>query len=1128
MLIRLTTFACILLLACTATAQPFQQAWNIQGAGGFSAANAVRSPGPAGTWRIVVCERDLGVVCLSAAGERLWEFPLTPPVTASPGVADVNGDGREDIVAADSTGRVVALDADGNLLWSAEATGPVIADSCPSIVDLDRDGSVEVLVGDAGGTLSCFDATGAFRWSFTGDGTKMGPVLTADLYERSGVEIVVTSHDRHVYALGADGTWLWDVYRADDLFPNSTPILADADGDGLPEIYVGGGLHHFYRIDPNTGTVSLEENVYLHVNAAIGAADLDADGRDEVVFGNKGGGTWCYDRSGERWSHDFHTSSQYAGPVFADLDSDKLPEVLLFSATGQLHALDAGGQPLWSEATGVKVIATPLLGDVDGDGRLDAVVSSQGGVHGNNALALIAFDAKFDRADGSFAAVFAGDRAHTGCRAPGRAFGKTETPEVRGDTLGKAAYVQDSDRILSGTNRWRYDVTNPDAARLALIARIECPSGEVLHHCRHIHAARDRTQMAFAARQPGPYTARTRLVDLDSRVSSRETEQRIAFAGSDTDRAYLTERFAAITETLDAWRTANPRAAEAMARNLKALKGRLRAPSDQGPSTQKLESLRTEADRLLTLCRAGALRAPSGTFLAYAYNPWAYFHPRETLPTKDSSSDLEVALCVGECESLAVNVTSLLDRTLDVRVRCDAPQKAIAFHRSVLVPTLRRNTVADALPSLDQGDLLTVPPHEAQQLWITVDGSRLKPGDYTATIRLVSVEPDPTVVEVPMRIRVHDLALPRPRPLRFCLWSMDGGALGAEKPEVLRDLVDHGTTVFFGQSPRAQCDDTGKLVGPVDFAAHDETVKRLAPHGMVLFIGSQGSVTGQPFLSDPWKRAFVDYLRRWVAHMDELGLDYHDWALYPYDEPSTPYTATTRNLVEVAKIIREADPRILIYTDPTSGTTMETVEMLSELIDIWAPSAELLERLGPELVPEAKRVGKEVWFYDASGRSKTLSCLGLYRWRFWYAWNQGFTGAGWWCYAHHGDDLWLGPNSTGDFFATVYDGPDGPISSKRWEVAREGVEDYEYLWMLREAIEAAERDAVDENTLADARRLLADMPPRMERVLNACGRRLPLSADSVPLYDEAAAEIRRARAEIVRACLTLDAGSDGS
>jgi hypothetical protein len=286
----------------------------------------------------------------------------------------------------------------------------------------------------------------------------------------------------------------------------------------------------------------------------------------------------------------------------------------------------------------------------------------------------------------------------------------------------------------------------------------------------------------------------------------------------------------------------------------------------------------------------------------------------------------------------------------------------------------------------------------------------------------------------------------------------------------------------------------------------------------MLFLSPQENVKGPPFLSDPWKAAFISYLREWVAHLKTLGLPYEQWALYPYDEPSTPFTKTTLDLIEVAKLIRAADPRIRIYADPTSGTTMESVNLLKGLIDIWCPSSELLERLGDEMLPVIKPAG-EVWTYDAAGAAKTLSCLGIYRWRFWHAWNQGLTGVGWWTYAQHGNvSRWLGPNPTGDFFATVYEGPDGPVSSKRWEAAREGVEDYALLFLLRQRLEKAAARGVD---VSEEKRLLAELPPRVERVLLSTSRRVPLNPDGVPLYDDATRRLRAARADLISACLRL-------
>ncbi|HNV23009.1 MAG TPA: PQQ-binding-like beta-propeller repeat protein, partial [Candidatus Hydrogenedentes bacterium] len=176
-------------------------AWREPGAGGFSAPNALRHPDTGAVSALVACEGNTGVVCLTLEGKRIWTYPLTPPVTATPAVADVDGDGAEDIVAGDSVGALAALRADGSLIWKAAVPGRIMADSAPAIADLDGDAHAEVLVGDDSGALSCFDHAGGLRWQFTGDGSRMGPVLVADLYDAAGLEIIVTSHDNHIYAL---------------------------------------------------------------------------------------------------------------------------------------------------------------------------------------------------------------------------------------------------------------------------------------------------------------------------------------------------------------------------------------------------------------------------------------------------------------------------------------------------------------------------------------------------------------------------------------------------------------------------------------------------------------------------------------------------------------------------------------------------------------------------------------------------------------------------------------------------------------------------------------------------------------------------------------------------------------
>lgn len=1122
----------------------FDLGWQATGKGGFSAPNAV-CDAEGKTLSMVVCEKGTGVVCFDFSGNRKWTYAMTPPVTSPPAVADIDGDGVEEVVAADSVGRLAVLrSGDGSCLWTAQLASATAASS-PSVVDLEGDGRPEVLVGDRSGTLTCLDTVGKNVWSFSCDAGPVGPVLVADVYDTPGKEVFVPSHDRCIYAVSAQGQWLWDLHFPDDLFPNSPPILADVDADKVPELYVGGGLNHFYRIDLANIRVAFEQNVYMHINGSIAATDFDGDGVDEVVFGTKAGAAYLYGRDGIRWTRAVAKNSFQSSPLVLPLGDSGVMAALFFSYEGSVFGYDAEGNTVaQGDGLGCKPeMSGPLAGDLDNDGQAEVVATSASMGEGNSGLFFFELGIPY-RADARNRLLFGQDRAHTGTPPGFAPFPRLPVPPQVGQATAKAASVTPVGEtlLLSGANTWRYDVDNPSQKRLALHLTLEAPGGAARHFTRHASDAKNRAILNFPVETPGEYRVTRQLIDADTREAVLRETETLSFAGIDSDTTFLERLFATVETACTNWRKTNSACADGLRQQLAGLQGTLlQLRAQESPDRPaRLATLRGDALRLEAMAKAEPALAPTGSIAVWAFCPWAYFDPRATLPTPDNKLEaLDLALGQEEYGTLALNVTNLSARSLEVRALYDgleakdAPGKTlpgayVTLRRAVVVPTQNRELVADALPELDAAGALSVAALETQQLWITFDASGLAPGEYVANLRVKSIEPDPAERRIPIHVTIHDLAPPRPRPLNLCNWVSYGGDLSSKDDAVLKDLIAHGESVFLAPAPTAECDATGQLAGEPDFALHDEAVQRLTPHGFLLFLSPQGGLKGQPFLSEPWKKAFVLYLRAWASHLDAMGVARGRWALYPYDEPSAPYGETMHNLVEVAKLVREADPAIQIYTDPTSGFTMECAAALDGLIDIWQPSDELIERLGPEFLPVAKRTGKQVWFYEAAGNAKTLSCLGKYLWRFWYAWNQDFTGVGWWVYAQHGPDRWDGPNPLNDYWASIYDGPRGPVTSKRWEVTREGVQDYERLYALRGAVREAGQRGVPETELAAARRLLDELPKEMEAVLLRTGRRLPLTPDSVPLYEQTARFLDKARGRIAEARLKLKALAEPS
>ena len=330
-----------------------------------------------------------------------------------------------------------------------------------------------------------------------------------------------------------------------------------------------------------------------------------------------------------------------------------------------------------------------------------------------------------------------------------------------------------------------------------------------------------------------------------------------------------------------------------------------------------------------------------------------------------------------------------------------------------------------------------------------------------------------------------------------------------------------GTNVFVSTfAPKARFDAEGNLVGDIDFAEHDTYVKRHAPHGIILFCGYYSSLQGPSApTSDAYGKAHVQWLQAWVKHLAELGVGYEGFALYPVDEPGL-----NKGLVEtflcMAKLARQADPKILMYTDPVAGIAEAELREMLPYVDIWCPNRDglILEAKNAGKLAIIQGSGKPVWTYECEANVKHQTPLGYYRGQAWLAWRHGLTGIGFWSYCTSQDDPWFLPKALHDYLL-VYPG-NGVVASKRWEAVRDGVEDYAMLATLRQAVEAKGASLKPED-LAAAKRLLGESATSIAGycVRDVDGSPPPGPAERPARTDTAGrqwAEIQAARHELAR------------
>lgn len=431
----------------------------------------------------------------------------------------------------------------------------------------------------------------------------------------------------------------------------------------------------------------------------------------------------------------------------------------------------------------------------------------------------------------------------------------------------------------------------------------------------------------------------------------------------------------------------------------------------------------------------------------WAGNPLENFPPTLKPPHWESISELSWAGAGNEYESAVLRITNLFgQRPADLRVTVSTlqapggegviPAAALTLRRAVFVRLRSGALRPDALPRLDEADLVTVPPGETGEVWITVHLAGVEPGEYTGTLSLCPLDPQgmggPQTVT--LRLTVWPFTLPDPLPLTVFDWDYSlAGQKGPLRERYLEDLLAHHVNAFHvTRLPTPAEDGT-----PPDFSSLDDLLLLLKGKGLLLlefwFMREAG-----------WQDAYAEWVQGLIAHLRELGFTYDQYLLYPFDEYLGP------KFVEVARQIKALDPQVQIFSNRIGP--LEEVEAIAPYVDVWCPHADHLAQY-PDSLAFMRETGKPIWTYlCGSGKYIAPETNRALPWR---AWQYGLDGCTFWTYKGWVGDPWNDFDGSRPDWNKIYPGSEGPISSRRWEAWRDGLEDWAYLYLLRQALERA-------------------------------------------------------------------------
>ena len=305
-------------------------------------------------------------------GQRLTDFgiavrriPTQRPVYHLD-VADLDADGKPELLLGDIDGILRAQALDGRVLWQRDLGGLAL-DIAHGDLDGDRRPEIAVATADVEGALRVLHADGSPLSRHVTEGAVFGHVAVG-----GPAGEVYATHDNQLVAFRSDGAVLW---QRDFSGPRMRGVaIGDLAGDSAPEVAVALRAQTLFAAAFDAKGVRrwLFQRAGLSrlTGEDIAIGDLDGDGRNEVVMASDQGRVACIADGTLRWlatrerpklrprhrDATAHLGSTICQIAVADFAPDRPGLETLVALIDAVWLLDRDGKLLWESPSGILLL----------------------------------------------------------------------------------------------------------------------------------------------------------------------------------------------------------------------------------------------------------------------------------------------------------------------------------------------------------------------------------------------------------------------------------------------------------------------------------------------------------------------------------------------------------------------------------------------------------------------------------------------------------------------------------------------------------------------------------------------------------------------------------------------------